>query len=411
MSTARPPESRSAGFGEPAAQGASAAEGQVRSGTIIVPDTTRGSVVHQLLRFDDRIWPRLGAYCLCALVPWTLMALAVKLGNQPWAQATRAVILPFGRDWNIFFTFFVSVPTLFLLLASDQWVLAQALDRVGRSRVISTSDVNAKQIALHWTERFFRVNLRAQYVGTAAALTASTGTWWAYRCLRAGFWASPNEGPVPAVAYVYIACIGALYLLIGIYVTRCMLLSRMLDDLVAKSEVSIIPMHPDGCGGLQSIGRLGLRNQYLLSILGLNIAVLAGVSYESFGREFLSLMVAPALVIYLVLGPLVFVAPMLPFRDRMREAKFTLMAEVAEGLRAEFERSRQKLARQVAPSKDDSESLQRLKEIGEVVRSLPVWPFDARTVRRFATAYFAPLMAPILSKLVSVLLSALGWSV
>jgi hypothetical protein len=37
---------------------------------------------------------------------------------------------------------------------------------------------------------------------------------------------------------------------------------------------------------------------------------------------------------------------------------------------------------------------------------LPVWPFDARTVRTFATAFVVPLGLPVLVKLI---LAAIGF--
>ena len=98
---------------------------------------------------------------------------------------------------------------------------------------------------------------------------------------------------------------------------------------------------------------------------------------------------------------------MLPFRDRMRDARFSLIKEVADSLRTEFDQLRQHMAQRVPITKEDLESLQRLKDVGEAVRGLPVWPFDARTVRSFATAYLTPLAIPVLTKAILALLSAL----
>jgi hypothetical protein len=75
--------------------------------------------------------------------------------------------------------------------------------------------------------------------------------------------------------YVYLYCIILLYTLVIVYVTRCIVLSYFLRALVAAARpLCILPLHPDKCGGLRPVGRLGLRNQYTLTILGINIVLL-----------------------------------------------------------------------------------------------------------------------------------------
>jgi hypothetical protein len=73
----------------------------------------------------------------------------------------------------------------------------------------------------------------------------------------------------------YLYCIILLYTLVIVYVTRCIVLSYFLRALVAAARpLCILPLHPDKCGGLRPVGRLGLRNQYTLTILGINIVLL-----------------------------------------------------------------------------------------------------------------------------------------
>ena len=43
-------------------------------------------------------------------------------------------------------------------------------------------------------------------------------------------------------------------------------------------------------------------------------------------------------------------------------------------------------------SRADEELLDRLRKIGAVIDELPVWPFDATTLRRFLTAYVVPAL-------------------
>lgn len=156
------------------------------------------------------------------------------------------------------------------------------------------------------------------------------------------------------------------------------------------------------------MGRLGLRNQYTLTILGLNIAILALVSYEFLRpAEAERYLIAIAVLAYLLLGPIVFMGPLLPFRNAMRRTKATLMSEVTERLRTEFEQTRANL-RGAGISKEDVDSLERLRKLGSMIDELPVWPFDARTLRTFGSAYVVPVALPMLSEAVVALAAWVG---
>ena len=81
-----------------------------------------------------------------------------------------------------------------------------------------------------------------------------------------------------------------------------------------------------------------------------------------------------------------FMVPLLPFRRGMVRTKAELISEVAQRLRIEFER----LRIQIQTGKlthEDEDLVGRLRKIGSVIDELPVWPFDAATLRKFASAY------------------------
>jgi hypothetical protein len=165
----------------------------------------------------------------------------------------------------------------------------------------------------------------------------------------------------------------------------------LLRDAVSHAQLQIIPFHPDRCGGLRPVGQLGLRTQYGLTVFGLNVVSLVAIStlYLNVPATLFAL-IAAAAVAYVVLGPVVFVGPLLPFRAGMLRTKAELMGEVAARLRAELQRLRQLLPAGDI-SKDDEDLIDRLRKLGAVVDELPVWPFDAGTLRKFLTAYVIPI--------------------
>jgi hypothetical protein len=183
--------------------------------------------------------------------------------------------------------------------------------------------------------------------------------------------------------------------MIPIYVLRSIAISLFLKDLVAHTEIRMLPFHPDKCGGLRPVGQLGLRNQYSLTIFGLNVVVLAVVTilYLRVSPAIYGL-IAAAVIGYVILGPLVFMGPLLPFRTGMLRTKAELMSEVAQRLRVELRRLRSQLP-SGAITKEDEELIDRLRKIGALIDELPVWPFDAGTLRKFLAAYVIPMLSAV----------------
>jgi hypothetical protein len=67
------------------------------------------------------------------------------------------------------------------------------------------------------------------------------------------------------------------------------------------------------------------------------------------------------------------------------------MKTVALRMRHELDRLHAKLTKDDPITKDDEELVDRLRKISTVIDELPVWPFDAVTLRKFLTAYFIPI--------------------
>jgi hypothetical protein len=98
---------------------------------------------------------------------------------------------------------------------------------------------------------------------------------------------------------------------------------------------------------------------------------------------------------FLILGPIIFMAPLLPFRAGMQDAKKDWTHEVARAVRVEMERLRMQIGKNEI-TKPDEESIERLRKVGAAIVELPIWPFDPGTLRKFAAAYIVPVALPLL---------------
>jgi hypothetical protein len=310
-----------------------------------------------------------------------LPLLASSLHEFSWPallQPAGTVKLPLLKDLNVLCMFAVSLPLILAFVADDILVIAPA---------------NARNLAARWRVRFAKINFRAQLLAVLVGLAVAFANYRAYHDPKIGFWTSGVAG-FSRTGWIYIFAVFVFYWVATVFVIRSIWVSLFLRDLVSLSKVALVPFHPDHCSGLRPVGTLGLRNQYTLSIVGINVLLLYVVYPHYLGalpNAVEGLLVA-ALVAYIVCGPPIFAGPLLPFRAGMKKAKQELVAIVAKRLRREMVLIRNRLDTGEI-TKEDEELVERLRKIGAFVEEFPVWPFDAYTLGKFGTAYLMPLLA------------------
>jgi hypothetical protein len=367
----------------------------------LCPDTTQRSLLHWLSRYDGPALkpPNLGlTYLVAAAVAYLPVFSAVVLSRQPlWAEGTGA--LPFLRDWGFACGLLISFPALLLLFITDERRLCESLRQVGEDGVIEPLAIESSTLTTGWARTFRNVNLVSQTTGILLGVTLGLLTLRQYGLHPANSWIAAG-GTLSPVGITYGFGVSLLYAMVIIYVVRCVTIACFLRGLVRSTHLRLVPFHPDQCGGLRPVGELGLRNQYTLTILGLNIVVLFLVwgTHQHKDESIRTILLLGASA-YLVLGPVVFMAPLLPFRGAMIRAKREWSSEVAGLLRTQFDELRRSItAGQIAA--EDEQKIDRLRKLGTVIDELPVWPFDYKTLRTFATAYVVPAGLSILGGLV-----------
>jgi hypothetical protein len=359
--------------------------------------TTSGSVIHYLFSRQFGFAPGnaftpIKIYLTAAAFAFLPLFLGAMHGDPSIVTAEKPHLLPFLRDWNVLFMSLVSFPCLLILTVTDQDVLALALKTVQSDGTITISNADKDRLAERWRNYFRITNLAAQLVGLIVGGTIAYFNYVAYSPPDVGFWISDKDHLL-VVGVIFLCFIFIFYAVVPIYILRNIAISLLFRDIVAHAQLHMLPMHPDKAGGLRPVGRLGLRNQYALTLLGLNIVLLVMVSRHYLHVTWsLNALMTAAVLAYLILGPVVFVAPLLPFRGGMLKSKSELLREVALRIRMELDRLRAQLpSGQI--TKDDEKLIARLRKIGEVIDELPVWPFDAGTGRKFLTAYAIPILS------------------
>jgi hypothetical protein len=357
-------------------------------------DTISGSPLHQWGRRTNRTSFVVRVYACSVLLTYVPMAAAAIAGPLPLLRRDPSLRLPFGYDWNIAFMFLFSFPALVLLTMTDHSVLNSALRRVQREGVLVVDARTAGTLAEKWRARFHRVNSMAYLFAVIAGLGVAAFNYVAYTPADVGYWVA-TDGHLVLPGYVFLTSIFLFFGLLPVYITRNIAISVFLKDLVDHSELRLLPFHPDRCGGIRPVGELGLRSQYALTVLGLNVISLVAISFLYLRiPPWLDGLIIAAAIGYAFLGPVVFMGPLLPFRAGMLKTKAELMSEVAHRLRIELQRLRTQLPAGEL-TKDDERLIKRLRKLGSVIDELPVWPFDAGTLKRFVTFYVLPMASAI----------------
>ncbi len=195
--------------------------------------------------------------------------------------------------------------------------------------------------------------------------------------------------------YIRFYCDFLFSVVAAVYVIRTGAIIVLLSDIVAHAELDMLPLHPDNAGGLEPIGRLGLRNQYAITVSGLNLLLACFVSYRYTVDNAWSGYITAAAITYSIIGPLVFVGPLLPFRESMLNNKTKLMDGLALRMRVHLDDLRSRFQSGTI-SAEDEQLIERLRKISSVVYDMPVWPFDANTLRKFIAAYSIPFLTSII---------------
>ena len=169
----------------------------------------------------------------------------------------------------------------------------------------------------------------------------------------------------------------------------------LLASYARNCAIRVIPLHPDGAGGLKPIARVAIHNQLVVAATGMNVGTLFVVLQMVESNAPVWLGVAAG-VAYVTLAPLIFVGPLVPFRPHMLRRKAVYLQRIANQFRRD-------LAALLHHLGDDAAStaklgkLRRLAEIHDTIAGLPEWPLDTKTIRRFAAAFLTPGVSVLLS--------------
>lgn len=170
---------------------------------------------------------------------------------------------------------------------------------------------------------------------------------------------------------------------------------RILHRLLKSKKLNVNPLHPDRCGGLQSLSNYSIKTAYLIAILGFWIGTI-GFQYITQGDGQYYWYVGLVVFLYIFLSGACFFGPLLTVHRGMEKAKKELLHKIAGQFEADYAMICNNLGEEAEVLKKKTEKIRELKTFYTLTDEFPVWPFDVQIFRRYLLTVPTPLIVPLI---------------
>ncbi len=157
-------------------------------------------------------------------------------------------------------------------------------------------------------------------------------------------------------------------------------------------EIAVQPLHPDGCGGLKSLGEISMSMNYLVCLVAAYIAVMAFVGRTAAEHPFF----IPLVVAYVILALFFLFYPLTVAHDVMSAEKKKILTALNREFQATYITVRGSLGEKALDLKDAQKKFESLDALYRIASAMPVWPLDTRIYAQFLAAVALPLAIGLL---------------
>jgi len=330
---------------------------------------------------------------LLYLIPLIIAFLSI---DSLWSPDGKYLKLPFLRDYNVMFMSTIAIPFLFCFLLVEKEKIPESVASAARKGILKPKGKDYKKFLNIWRNIYKWVNIGSIPVGITIGIFVSYANYSVFSQQDFGGWQmTDNQLNLPGWIFILWQLPITVWIF-SIYVMRNTTTMFFLHYLVKKSEIHLDPFHQDKSAGLKKVGELGLRNQYILMVLGCNLLLYGYVgNIFSWDKAFIFLMTI-MIFGYLLVGIFAFVGPLLPFRKVMLETKKIEVEKISNVLTNAYKDVLYKISNE-SISKEAWENISHLLEFQKAVKNIPVWPLDIETIKKFLKAYLIPPITGIIS--------------
>jgi hypothetical protein len=109
------------------------------------------------------------------------------------------------------------------------------------------------------------------------------------------------------------------------------------------------------------------------------------------------------LLVYLILAPIVFFAPIGAARSAMKDAKNEFILQIADQFEIETNNLKLFLAFDSDKLGKSLVKIEQLQKIHDIATKFPVWPFSTNNLIRFISSISSPFVLGVLSIIIDVI--------
>ncbi len=309
----------------------------------------------------------------------------------------------FLEDYNFMNSLFVGVPVAVTFYFTLNNYVTECMEGLVRNGVFSVS--NGRYTSIDHFLRDMRRSLSSLWwplLAFAFSLAFVLLAQEAHRGIKS--WRSQN-----AVAFVSMEALWLISFWFAItFALRGIASIIWINRAFRAFKIRVRPMHPDGCGGLAPLGRFSVHLGYIISAIGFIMAANQMTARYLYHQEYAALntvILALGWLLYLVISPIAFFAPIGAAHDAMSQAKEQELMRIA----AEFERSyrvlTQTLGEDYNAMRGPLRKLREIERLYRIVDGFPVWPFQAQKLGQFALSVVSPLGLTIVSTVIAELIT------
>ncbi len=157
-----------------------------------------------------------------------------------------------------------------------------------------------------------------------------------------------------------------------------------------QQDITLQPLHPDGCGGLRSLGGISLAMNYMIGIIAAYLSVLAFMDSSPLRNPLFLVMI----LAYCLIAAYLFFVPLTDAHDLMFREK----RDILSALNREFQETYARVSADLPMegiSLKDAQKIDALERLHRIASRMPVWPMDTRIVGQFFLVIAIPIVVGV----------------
>ena len=314
--------------------------------------------------------------------------------------------------WLTTWQFLILFPSLVIVVVTERRAVSRMICRLADNGVICLDDDGLSDLTDRGTKRYTKWDM----VGWLLGLPVGAVVIWvnrkdqleSFHLMERPAWYVDQFG-ITYPGTVWLMWLGVFWLVLTLFVVKSLASVAFFSHMCRSIDLHLQLFHSDNSNGFAPVGRIGLRYGCIVAVAGVAIVVLLTTShmYESLTDTKMCIFGGSCLV-YLVFGPIAFFGPLIPFRNAMSKEKRKLEERASVPLRKLIIKINEAGSNVTMA---DMEMLKERRQLREIARRTPVWPFDAQTWRQFLAGYLIPVLGAFLSLLLESARTLFGTAV